>query len=118
GEERRRRQQPAVEFAFKLVDTDLARQVNRERLGYRDHARLAGDLPRMTHLIDREEFEEWIVVYEVVKPPGPKAVAGDDTLAMTRLAATGHHACVDQVHNSIGDDIAMDTEIASILQIT
>ncbi len=54
----------------------------------------------------------------VIKPPGPKTIAGDDTIAMTRLTATGHHACLDQVHNSIGDDIAVDAEIASILQIT
>src|SRR4029434_5358227 len=72
----------------------------------------------MTHLIDREEFETWIVVYEVIKPPGPKAVAGDDTVAMTRLAATGHHTCLDQVHKSVGNDIAVDAEIAPILQIT
>jgi hypothetical protein len=78
-----------------LVDTDLARQVNCKSLGDRDHARLIGDLLRMTDLIDREEFETWIVVYEVIKPPGPKAVAGDDTVAMTRLAATGHHACLN-----------------------
>src|SRR5499427_9034038 len=109
---------PAVEFASKLVDTDLARQVNCESLGDRDHARLVGDLPRMTHLIDRQELKTWIVVYEVIKPTGPKAVAGDDTVAMTRLAATSHNARLDQVHNSIGDDIAMDTEIAPILQIT
>src|SRR5262245_6077253 len=112
------RRQPTVEFAFKLVDTDLARQVNGEGLGDRNHARLVGDLPWMTHLIDRQEFEKWIVVYEVIKPTGPKAIASDDTVAMTRLAATGHHACLDQVHNCIGDDIAMDTEIAPILQIT
>src|SRR5262249_47931652 len=109
---------PAVEFTFKLVDTDLARQIDCEGLGDRDHARLVGDLPRMTHLIDRQEFKTWIVVYEVIKPTGSKAVAGDDTVAMTRLAATSHHARLDQVHNSIGDDIAMDTEIAPILQIT
>src|SRR5262245_24883300 len=72
----------------------------------------------MTHLIDREEFETWIVVYEVIKPPGPKAVAGDNTVAMTRLAATGHHTCLDQVHKSVGDDIAVDAEITPILQIT
>src|SRR5215467_409858 len=72
----------------------------------------------MTHLIDWQEFEKWIVVYEVIEPPSPKAVASDDTVAMTRLAATGHDARLDQVHNSIGDDIAMDTEIAAILQIT
>src|SRR5262249_54883731 len=109
---------PAVEFTFKLVDTDLARQVDCEGLGDRDHARLVGDLPWMTHLIDRQEFKTWIVVYEVIKPTGSKAVAGDDTVAMTRLAATSHNARLDQVHNSIGDDIAMDTEIAPILQIT
>src|SRR5262249_14594655 len=86
---------PAVEFAFKLVDTDLARQVNCEGLGDRDHARLVGDLPRMTHLIDRRECETRFLAYEVRKPPGPKAVAGDDTVAMTRLAATGHHTCLN-----------------------
>src|SRR5215510_4500026 len=75
-------------------------------------------MPRMAHLIDRQECETWVVVYEVIKPPGAKAVAGDDAVAMTRLTATGHHACLDQVHNSIGDDIAVDAEIAPILQIT
>ena len=72
---------------------------------------------RVAYLIDRQEHETWIVIYEVIKPPGPKAVAGDDTVAMARLAATGHHACLDQVHNSVGDDIAVDAEVAPILQI-
>src|SRR5262249_19203767 len=109
---------PAVEFTFKLVDTDLARQVDCEGLGDRDHARLLGDLPRMTHLIDRQEFKTWIVIDEVRKPAGARGVGGDEALAMARLAATSHEARLDQVHNSIGDDIAMDTEIAPILQIT
>src|SRR5262249_55140067 len=109
---------PAVKFAFKLVDTDLARQVDSKGLGDRDHPRLVGDLPRMTHLIDRQEFETWIVVYKVIKPPGAKAVAGDDTVAMTRLAAAGPHPCLYQVHNSVGDDIAMDAKIAPIIKVT
>jgi hypothetical protein len=63
----------AVELAFELVDADLARQVNGEGLGDRDHARLAGDLLGIAHLIDRQEQETWIVIYEVVEPPRPQA---------------------------------------------
>ena len=37
---------------------------------------------------------------------------------MTRLAATGHYPRLHQIHNSVGDDIAMDTEIAPIREIT
>src|SRR5262245_43049131 len=37
---------------------------------------------------------------------------------MTRLAATGHHTCLDQVHNSVGDNIAVDAEISPIREIT
>jgi hypothetical protein len=31
---------------------------------------------------------------------------------MPRLAATRHHAGLDQVHNAVGDDIAMDAKVA------
>src|SRR5262245_16027523 len=81
-EETHLRRHPAVEFSFKLVDADLARQVDCEGLGDRYHARLTGNLSRMAHLIDRQEFKARIVVYEVIKPPRPKAIAGDDTIAM------------------------------------
>src|SRR5262245_2703154 len=37
---------------------------------------------------------------------------------MTRFAATSHYARLHQIHHSIGDDVAMDTEIASIREIT
>ena len=70
--------------------------------------------PRVAHLIDRQKFKTWIVVYEVIKPSGSQAVARDDTVAMTCLTTTGHHTRLDQVHNSVGNDIAMDAEIASI----
>src|SRR5262245_53377172 len=117
-DETRLRRHPAVEFSFKLVDADLARQVDCEGLGDRYHARLTGDLFRIAHLIDRQELKARIVVYQVVEPPRPQAVAGDDTIAMTGFTATGHYARLDQVHNSIGYDVAMDAEIAPIPEIT
>ena len=37
---------------------------------------------------------------------------------MTRLAATGHYAGLDQVHDAVSDDVAMDAEVAPIPEIT
>src|SRR6516165_443671 len=47
----------AVELAFELVDADLACQIDRKGLGDRNHARLAGDLLGMAHLIDWKDME-------------------------------------------------------------
>src|SRR5262245_21861370 len=104
----------AVELAFELVDADLARQVDREGLGDRDHVGLPSDLLGIAYLIDRQEHETRIVTHEVVEPPRPQTVAGDDTTAMARLAVTRHRAGLDQVQNAIGDDVAMDAEVAPI----
>ena len=41
-------------FAYKFVDTDLARQVNSKGLGDQT-MRDSSNLPRMTHLINRQE---------------------------------------------------------------
>ena len=51
---------------------------------------------------------------EIVEPPRPKAVAGDDPLAMVRLAATGHHAGLHQIDDTVGDDVAVDAEVATV----
>ena len=75
---------------------------------------LPGDLFGIAYLIDRQEQETRIVIHEVIEPPRPQAVAGDNTIAMARLAATRHHAGLDQVHNAVGDDVAMDAEVAPI----
>src|SRR5262249_47653431 len=85
----------AVELAFELVDADLACQIDRKGLGDRNHARLAGDLLGMAHLIDWKEIEAGIIVDEIVKPAGSPAVTSDDTIAITRFAATCHHAGLD-----------------------
>src|SRR5262249_38593617 len=85
----------AVELAFELLDADLACQIDRKGLGDRNHARLAGDLLRMAHLIDRKEMEAGIIVDEIVQPARSQAVTGDDTIAITRFAATCHHAGLD-----------------------
>src|SRR5262245_4080128 len=50
-DETRLRGHSAVELAFELVDADLACQIDREGLRDRNHARLAGDLLGMAHLI-------------------------------------------------------------------
>src|SRR5262245_39936040 len=117
-DETRLRRHPAVEFSFELVDADLARQVDCKGLGDRYHALLTGDLLRVAHLIDRQELKARIVVDQVVEPPRPQAVAGNDTIAMPRFAATCHDARLDQVHDAIGYDVAMDAEVASIPKIT
>src|SRR6516164_10204840 len=98
----------AVELAFELVDADLACQIDRKGLGDRNHARLAGDLLGMAHLIDWKEMEAGIIVDEVVEPTRSQAVTGNDTIAITRFAATRHHAGLDQVHDAVSDDVAMD----------
>jgi hypothetical protein len=108
----------AVEFAFKLVDADLAGQVYCKGLGDRNHARLARHLFGMAHLIYWEQLNTRVIVHEVVEPSRSHAITGDNTIAITRFAATCHHAGLDQVHNSVGDDVAMDTEIAPIREIT
>src|SRR5215468_5076378 len=98
----------AVELAFELVDADLACQIDRKGLGDRNHARLAGDLLGMAHLIDWKEMEAGIIVDEVVQPARSHAIAGDNTIAITRFAATCHHAGLDQVHDAVSDNVAMD----------
>ena len=78
---------------------------------------MAGDLLGIADLIDRQEQETRIVIHEVVEPPRPQAVAGDDPIAMARLAATRHYAGLDQIHNAVGDDVAMDAEVAPIREM-
>src|SRR6516162_5782340 len=85
----------AVELAFKLVDADLACQIDRKGLGDRNHARLAGDLLGMAHLIYWEQMEAGIIVDESVQPARSQAVTGDDTIAIPRFAETCHHAGLD-----------------------
>ena len=36
---------------------------------------------------------------------------------MMRLKTTGHHTRLDQVHNSVGNDVTMDAEVASIPKV-
>src|SRR5262245_48103220 len=85
----------AVELAFELVDADLACQIDRKGLGDRNHARLAGELLGMAHLIDWKEMEAGIIVDEVVQPARSQAVTGDDTIAITRFTATSQYASLD-----------------------
>src|SRR5262245_18210769 len=108
----------AVELAFELVDAHLACQVDRKGLGDRNHARLAGDLLGMAHLIYWKQLNTRIIVHKVVEPTRSHAIAGDNTIAITRFAATCHHAGLDQVHDAVSDDVAMDAEVAPIPKIT
>src|SRR5215471_18049053 len=94
-DETRLRGHSAVELAFELIDADLACQIDRKGLGDRNHARLAGDLLGMAHLIDWKEMEAGIIVDEIVQPARSQAVTSDDTIAITRFAATCHHAGLD-----------------------
>src|SRR6516165_6323082 len=108
----------AVELAFELVDADLACQIDRKCLGDRNHARLAGDLLGMAHLIYWEQLNTRVIVHKVVEPSRPHAIAGNNTIAITRFAAACHHAGLNQVDNAIGDDVAMDPEVAPIPKMT
>src|SRR5215831_10591123 len=108
----------AVELAFELVDADLACQIDRKGLGDRNHARLAGDFLGMAHLIYWEQLNAPVIVHKVVEPSRSHAIAGDNTIAITRFAATRHHAGLDQVHDAVSDDVAMDAEVAPIPKIT
>src|SRR5262249_8571631 len=85
-DETRLRGHSAVELAFELVDADLACQIDGKGLCDRNHARLAGHLLGMAHLIDGKEMEPRIIVDKVVEPARSQAVAGDDTIAITRFA--------------------------------
>src|SRR5262249_24423579 len=67
--------------------------------------------------IDRQEQKMGIVVDEVVEPPRAQAVAGDDAATVARLTAPGDHAGLDELHYSIGHDIAMDAEISVTLEM-
>src|SRR5262245_59154320 len=107
-----------VELAFELVDADLAGQIDRKSLCDRNHAGLAGHLLGMANLIYGKEMEPRIIVDKVVEPARSQAVAGDDTVAITRFAATGHYAGLDQIDEPVGDDIAMDAEVAPIPEMT
>ena len=104
----------AIELTFELVDADLARQVDREGLGDRYHARIGGDLLRIADLIDRQEQKMGIVVDEVVEPPRAQAIAGDDAAVVARLAATGHHAGLDELYDPVGYDVAVDADVATV----
>src|SRR5262245_6293046 len=117
-DETRLRGHSAVELAFELVDADLARQIDRKGLCDRNHARLAGHLLGMAHLIDGKEMEPRIIVDKVVEPARSQAVAGDDPIAITRFAAASHYAGLDQIHEPVGDDVAMDAEVAPIPEMT
>src|SRR5262249_36124266 len=97
-DETRLRGHSAVEVPFELMAADLAGQIDRKGLRDRNHARLAGDLLGMAHLIDGKEMEPRIIVDKVVEPARSQAVAGDDTIAITRFAATGHYAGLDPTH--------------------
>src|SRR5262249_27785821 len=108
----------AVEFALELVDADLAREIDRKSLGDRNHVRLAGDLLGMAHLIYWKQLNTRVIVYKVVEPSGSHAIAGDNTIAITCLAATCHHAGLNQVNDAVSDDVAMDAEVAPIPKMT
>src|SRR5262245_56034652 len=77
----------AVELAFELVDADLACQIDRKGLGDRNHARLAGDLLGMAHLINWKEMEAGHIVDEIVQTEGSQAVTDSDTTGIDRFAA-------------------------------
>src|SRR5215472_1757782 len=117
-EERQMMGLPPGERAFELVDADLACQIDGKGLCDRNHARLAGHLLGMAHLIDGKEMEPRIIVDKVVEPARSQAVAGDDTVAITRFAATSHYAGLDQIDEPVGDDVAMDAEVAPIPEMT
>src|SRR5262249_20109717 len=104
----------AVELAFELVDAHLACQVDRKGLGDRNHARLAGDLLGMAHLIYWEQLNTRVIVNKVVEPSRSNAIARDNTIAIMRFAVTCHHAGLDQVHHAVSDDVAIDAEVAPI----
>jgi hypothetical protein len=36
---------------------------------------------------------------------------------MARLAAIRHHACLDKVDDAVGDDVAVNAEVAAVLQV-
>src|SRR5215467_9585823 len=98
--ETRLRGHSAVEFALELVDADLAREIDRKGLGDRNNVRLAGDLLGMAHLIYWKQLNTRVIVYKVVEPSGSHAIAGDNTIAITCLAATCHHAGLNQVNDA------------------
>src|SRR5262249_51764950 len=102
GETSLRGHSPA-ELAFELVDADLASEIDRKGLGDRNHARLAGDLLGMAHLIYWEQLNSRVIVHKVVEPSRSHAIAGDNTIAITRFAAACHRAGLDQVHHAVGD---------------
>jgi hypothetical protein len=78
---------------------------------------VGGHLLRIADLIDRQERKARVVVHDVVEPPRPQAVAGDDPVAMAGLAATGHHAGLHEVHDRIGNDVAVDAEVTAVGQM-
>src|SRR5215475_10876219 len=93
----------AVELAFELVDADLACQIDRKGLRDRNHARLAGDLLGMAHLIYWEQLNARVIVHKVVEPSRSQAVAGDDTIAITRFTAPSQHAGLENYSDSFID---------------
>src|SRR5262249_23310545 len=107
----------AIELSFELIDAHLAGQVDREGLGNGYHARIGRNLLGIADPIDRQEQKIGIVVDEVVEPPRAQAIARDDAALVTRLAATGHNAGLDELHDPVGYDVAVDTDVAMVPEI-
>src|SRR5262249_20886668 len=103
-DETRLRGHAAVELAFELIDADLACQIDRKGLRDRNHARLAGDLLGMAHLVYLEQLNARVIVHKVVEPSRSPAVACDGTIAITRFTAPTQSAGPAQCPQPINDD--------------
>src|SRR5262245_39966626 len=72
----------------------------------------------MAHLIYGKQLNTRVIVHKVVEPSRSHAIAGDNTIAMTRFAAACHNAGLDQIHDAVSDDVTMDAEVAPIPKMT
>ncbi len=101
--------QAAVLQAVEPLGADLSRQVDRERLGDRDHPLVPGDLHRVADVLDRVHGEAVVGLEHVVEPPGAHRPAADH--------GPGDHALVDELGDGLGDHLGVHGQVTPVLEV-
>src|SRR4030095_16082102 len=103
-----------VEHAVAAVRTDLAGEVDGERLRDRYHAAVGGDDRRVADVLDREEGEARVAIDEVVEPAASHGHARHHLPGVQALARPGHHPALDEIDDRLGDDGGVDAQVAAL----
>jgi hypothetical protein len=111
------RGQPAEEVTVGLIDTDLARQVDRDGLCHRDHLVLGSQRAGVADDFHGLEAEQGVAVDQVVELAAAHGEAGDDLARLMRLAAPGQDAFFEQRDDGVGDHVAVDADVRAVGQV-